>query len=182
MQQTNWKQTNRKQTNWYDVQVLTGSEQAICRDLKEFLDRELYEHCFVPMAERQRRKEGKYVTLREPLFPGYLFIVSDYIEDINAALWKIAKFKRILRTGTAFVPLHPEEVTAFCSLIDEAFNITMSKGFIVGQAITVTEGPLKGYEGWIKKIDRHKRTAYIELPFLGTGTRVRVPLEIVDKL
>jgi transcription antitermination factor NusG len=93
MQQTNWKQTNRKQTNWYVIQVLTGSEQAICRDLKEFLDRELYEHCFVPMAERQRRKEGKYVTLREPLFPGYLFIVSDYIEDINAALWKIAKFK-----------------------------------------------------------------------------------------
>lgn len=181
MEQSNIQELNRKQTNWYVIQVLTGSEHAICRDLKELLNQQLYEHCFVPMAERQRRKEGKYVTVREPLFPGYLFIVSDYIEEINAALWKIAKFKRILRAGTAFVPLHPEEVEAFRCLTDEAFNITMSKGFIVGQAITVTEGPLKGYEGWIRKIDRHKRTAYIEVPFLGTKTRIRVPLEIVEK-
>ena len=58
----------------------------------------------------------------------------------------------------------------------------MSKGFIIGDAITVTEGPLKGYEGSIKKIDRHKRMAFVELPFLGKETRVRIPLEIVDKL
>ncbi|HOA42680.1 MAG TPA: antiterminator LoaP [Bacillota bacterium] len=175
------QQSTCQQTNWYVIQVLTGSEQAMCQNLIDLLDEELYEHCFVPMAERQRRKDGKYVTIREPLFPGYLFIVSDHIEEINAALWKIAKFKRILRAGTALVPLYLEEVETFRSLTDEAFNITMSRGLIVGQAITVTEGPLKGYEGWIKKIDRHKRTAYIEVPFLGTKTRIRVPLEIVEK-
>lgn len=170
-----------QQSNWYVIQVMTGREEALCRDIKNLLEPELYEHCFVPMAERQHRKDGKFITLREPLFPGYLFIISDFIEDISVALWKISKFKRILRTDNTFVPLEPEEVSSFRSLTDEAFNVTMSKGFIIGDAITVTEGPLKGYEGRIKKIDRHKRMAFVELPFLGRDTRVRVPLEIVDK-
>ena len=170
-----------QQTNWYVIQVLTGSERAICRDLKEVIDDSLYEQCFVPMAEKQHRKDGKYTILKEPLFPGYLFIVSHDIEIISVEIRKIFKFKRILRTGDSFAALEPDEVKAFRSLANEDYNITMSKGFIVGDEITVTEGPLKGYEGRIKKIDRHKRTAFMELPFLGRDTRVRVPLEIVSK-
>lgn len=170
-----------QQTNWYVIQVLTGSEQVICRDLKEVLDDSFYEHCFVPMAERQHRKDGKYTILREPLFPGYLFIISQDIEKISVAIQKIFKFKRILRTGDSFSALEPGEVKAFRSLTNEDFNISMSKGFIIGDEITVTEGPLKGYEGRIKKIDRHKRMAFMEIPFLGCDTRVRVPLEIVSK-
>ncbi len=170
-----------QQSNWYVIQVMTGREEALSRDIKNLIEEEHYEHCFVPMAERQHRKDGKFITLREPLFPGYLFIISDYIDDISIALWKISKFKRILRADNTFVPMEPEEVEAFRSITDDTYNVTMSKGFIVGDAITVTEGPLKGYEGHIKKIDRHKRMAFLELPFLGSNTRVRVPLEIVDK-
>lgn len=170
-----------QQSNWYVIQVMTGREEALCEDIKNFVDRQLYQHCFVPMAERQHRKDGKFITLRKPLFSGYLFIITDCIEDISVALWKISKFKRILRTDNTFVPMEPEEVKNFRSLVDEAFNVTMSRGFIIGDEITVTEGPLKGYEGRIKKIDRHKRMAFVELPFLGRDTRVRVPLEIVDK-
>ncbi|GAB1475888.1 transcription termination/antitermination protein NusG [Bacillota bacterium] len=167
--------------NWYVIQVLTGREQALCRDIIDTLNKELYEHCFVPMSERQHRKDGKFIKIKEPLFPGYLFIISDSIEEVAAAIWRISKFKRILRTGDSFSPLEDEEIRLYRTLTDENFNISLSKGFIVGDAINVTEGPLRGYEGYIKKIDRHKRMAYIELPFLGRNTRIRIPLEIVDK-
>ncbi len=170
-----------QQSDWYVIQVMTGREEVLCRDIKNILEPELYDHCFVPMAERQHRKDGKFITIREPLFPGYLFLVSHAIEEVSVALWKISKFKRVLRTGSDFVPLEPEEVSVFRSLTDEAFNVSMSRGFIAGDAITVTEGPLRGCEGRIRKIDRHKRMAFVELPFLGQSTRVRVPLEIVDK-
>jgi transcriptional antiterminator NusG len=169
------------QTNWYVIQVITGKEHSICNALKEVLDDELYEHCFVPMSEKQQRRDGKFITVREPLFPGYLFIVSDVIEGVVAAARRISKFKRVLRTGESFSTLEEKEVDFFRSLTDKDFNITMSRGFIAGDSIAVTEGPLKGYEGWIKKIDRHKRMAFVEIPFLGQGTRVRIPLEIVDK-
>ncbi len=170
-----------QQSNWYVIQVMTGREKILCRDIIETLDKELYEHCFVPMSERQHRKEGKFITIKEPLFPGYIFIISDEIEKVAAAIWRISRFKRILRTGDSFSPMDEGEVRVYRGLTDENFNISLSKGFIEGDAITVTEGPLKGFEGFIKKIDRHKRMAFIELPFLGKNTRIRIPLEIVDK-
>ena len=168
-------------SNWYVIHVLTGSEQMICGSIKEMLEPELYQHCFVPMAERQHRVDGKFITLRKPLFPGFLFIISDRIEEVCASLYKIAKFKRILKTGNAFVSMQKEEVKAFSSLVDEAFNVTLSKGYIAGDQITITEGPLKGQEGRIRKIDRHKRMASVDLSFLGKTINVRVPLEIAEK-
>ena len=93
----------------------------------------------------------------------------------------MAKFTRILRAGSTFVPLEIEEVQNLRSLTDKAFNITLSKGFIEGDQIYITEGPLKEQEGRIRKIDRHKRIAIVEMPFLGSTTNVRVPLEIAEK-
>ncbi|MGI6227033.1 MAG: antiterminator LoaP, partial [Peptococcales bacterium] len=165
-----------KQTNWYVIQVITGSEQLICNNLIQIMDASLYHHCFVPMAETMHKKDGKYIKITKPLFPGYLFLITDKIEEAQANIWKIARFKRILRTGNSFVPLEEAEVDVFRSLTDEAFNVSLSKGFIVGDEITVTEGPLKGHEGRIKKIDRHKRMAIIQVPFIGKETNVRMPL------
>lgn len=167
--------------NWYVIQALKGYEEDICRDIKDILDAKLYEYCFVPMSERQHRKEGKFTLLREPLFPGYLFIVSNNIEEVATAIQKISKFKRILRTGETFSSLEKEEVKNFLTFIDEDFVVTISKGFIAGDEIIVTEGPLRGREGMIKKIDRHKRMAFVKLIFLNREVRVRLPLEIVDK-
>lgn len=168
-------------TNWYVIQVMTGNEESICREIIQITNSELYDRCFVPMSELQHKVKGKYISIMKPLFPGYLFIISDHIEEIQAALWKVAKFTRILRAGSTFVPLEKEEVENLRSLTDKAFNITLSKGFIEGNRIYITEGPLKDQEGLIRKIDRHKRMAIVEMPFLGKTTSVRVPLEIVEK-
>lgn len=170
-----------KQTNWYVIQVLTGREEWICGNIKQMLDPLLYEHCFVPLREKAYKKEGKYINITKPLFPGYLFLITDHIDQVNAGLWKVAQFTRVLGTGNSFVPLEEEDVKVFRSLTDKAFNVSLSKGFIVGNEITITEGPLQGQEGRIRKIDRHKRIAIIEVSFLGKGTKVRVPLEIIEK-
>ena len=45
----------------------------------------------------------------------------------------------------------------------------------------IQTGPLKGNEGLIKKIDRHKRKAWLELNLLGRTVETQVGLEIVEK-
>ena len=57
----------------------------------------------------------------------------------------------------------------------------MSKGLIVNDQVIIREGPLKGNEGLIKKIDRHKRRAYLELEMFGRTVETQVGLEIVEK-
>lgn len=167
--------------NWYVIQVLTGKEFKIAEDVKQLLTPDIYEKSFAPAWDKQYRRQGKTFSKKRPLFPGYFIIVSDYIDEVAAALWKSAEFKRILRTGDTITPMSEEEVKGFLALADESYTIALSKGFIVGDKITISQGPLKGSEGLIRKIDRHKREAFVEVPFLSSYTRVRVPIEIVSK-
>jgi transcription antitermination factor NusG len=170
-----------KKSNWYVIYAHASNEQRICDELNGMLGKELYEHCFVPLCERHYRKDGNETVVKEPLFPGYLFIITDNIDEVAASLWKVSKFKRLLRSGDSFVPLWEEEVSNLKAITDKDYNVSFSKGILEGDSVTVTEGPMQGFEGLIRKIDRHKRAAFIELPFLGESTRVRIPLEIVEK-
>ena len=59
--------------------------------------------------------------------------------------------------------------------------IGMSRGIIRDGILMVTSGPLKGREKLVRRVDRHKRIAEIEIPF-GTDNRlVTVGLEIYKK-
>ena len=57
----------------------------------------------------------------------------------------------------------------------------MSVGVIEGDRVIVTEGPLKGHEAQITKIDRHKRAAYLDMRMFGRHKTIKVGLEIVRK-
>ena len=56
-----------------------------------------------------------------------------------------------------------------------------SIGYIEGDRIIITGGPLVGREGGIKKINRHHRVAQIEIDMFGQKQVVDVALEIVEK-
>ena len=65
------------------------------------------------------------------------------------------------------------------SLCNDSHCIESSSGIIEGDKIHVTDGPLKGYESIIKRVNRHKRQAVIEIEFIGDRRQVSVPLEVV---
>ena len=56
-----------------------------------------------------------------------------------------------------------------------------SVGYFEGDNIVVTYGPLVGMEGSIKRIDRHKRLALVEMDMFDRVTEVKVGLEIIEK-
>ena len=47
--------------------------------------------------------------------------------------------------------------------------------------MVVLSGPLKGNEGLIRKIDRHKRKAWLEIEMFGRTVEMQVGLEVVGK-
>ena len=51
-----------------------------------------------------------------------------------------------------------------------------SQGVIEGDEVKVTKGPLKGQEAKIRKIDRHKRLAFLEMHMFGRTKVVKVGL------
>lgn len=79
------------------------------------------------------------------------------------------------------ISLSPCEPPFMRELCQEDSLIGMSRGILKDGVPAITSGPLKGREELIRRIDRHKRTAEIEIPVDGKRQRVTVGLEIYEK-
>ena len=166
---------------WYVVQVRTGSEESIRRQCEKNIGREIMELCFIPCYEEQRHIRGEWVTLKKILFPGYLFVVTEKLEELYENLKIIIGLTKLLGTGREIVPLTEEEQKFLQKFGGEEQVVVMSEGIIEQSQVKVTSGPLMGMEGYIRKIDRHKRKAWLELELFGRKQTVQVGLEVVSK-
>ena len=165
----------------YVVQVIGGRENT-ARNLLYKHASDCLEECFLPKYELMKRKEGEWHKVKELLFPGYLFVQTDNPEQLNARMRAIPVFMRLLGSNDQFIPLVPEEFSWLNTFAGAGKHLVeMSQGVIEGDKVIVTEGPLKGREAMIIKMNRHKRLAYLDLQMFGRQKTVRIGLEIVRK-
>lgn len=135
------------------------------RDIEEIL-------CF--QYQRMMRYGGTWHLERRMVLPGYIFVSGS--EALTEQMWKWSK------EGKRGVLMAPCEVPYLKAMCQDGSLIGMSRGIIKNGVAVVTSGPLKGRERLIQRIDRHKRTAEIEIPLSGDRKRVIVGLEIYEKV
>ena len=166
---------------WYVMQVRTGTEENICIQCKKDIEEDVLEKCFLPYYEEKRRVRGEWKILKKILFPGYVFVITQDIEMLYQQLKRVIGLTKLLGADHEIIPLTKEETVFLTRFGGEDQVVSMSEGIIVGSKVIVNSGPLQGMEGYIRKIDRHKRKAYLELPLFGRTQNVQVGLEIVEK-
>ena len=166
---------------WYAAQVGTGRENSVMTHCKKLFKEEFYIDCFVPRCEVQKKYQGDWHMEKKMLFPGYVFFESEQIEELYLGLKAVPELTKFLGMGTELVSLYSYEVAFFERFCGRNRVIEVSKGHLSGDKVVVTDGPMVGFEGYIKKIDRHKRIAYLEVEFFGRKTETQVGLEIVRK-
>ncbi len=167
---------------WYAVQVRTGTEEEIKSQCLKVISSDVLEDCFIPHYESMKRYHGEWHKVKSILFPGYVFLISDDVKELYYRLKNVIGLTKILGTGDEIVPLYKEEIEFLESFGAKKESVKISKGIIEGEQVIVLEGPLKGYEGCIRKIDRHKRLAFLEIELMGRKVETQVGLEIVDRL
>lgn len=165
---------------WYVIQVYTGREQEIARQCRGRVTVE-GEDAFVPLAERWTKIRGEKALITTRLFPGYVFIETEEIEDFYKRLNRIYAKTKILRTGDEMIPLRPEEEEYLRRLGGDRHVVKYSEGYMEGEKLVVTSGPLKDFEGNVKKILRHKRLVVMEVPLLGHTVEVTLGVGIVER-
>ena len=172
---------------WYVVQVVGGREENVAHKIEKLVSDETFERCFVPKCKLRKRYSGEWKTRKEVLFPGYVFVDTKTPEAFRVELNNVPAMTKLLSgEGEAgerkFIPLTDEEKTLISSFMgDKEYVIKMSEGIIEGDEVRILDGALKGREMLVKKIDRHKRIAFIDLDILGRTKTVKVGLEIIKK-
>lgn len=97
-------------------------------------------------------------------------------------LRKIPDFTRLLTMGETFAPLEERDVEWIGTFTQKGRRtIPMSMGVMEGDRVVVTEGPLVGREALIKRVNRHRSLAILELQICGRTVTIKVGLGIVGK-
>ena len=171
---------------WYVLFTRTGREEKVEQLLKERLDTDVFVP-FVPLHERLFKISGTIKKELKPLFPSYVFIESEvssqeFMKRINALIHISHDIVHTLRYSDTEIAMRESEKRMMLSLCNDDHCIESSSGIIEGDRIYITDEPLKGWESIIKKVNRHKRQAWIEIEFIGEMRLVSVALEIVEKV
>lgn len=135
--------------------------------------------CFVLERQALRRVQGAWTLAAEIMYPGYVFLVTNDSRALQERLKELPPFGRLLETDDgALRTLDSHEVAFITSFGGPDHRVRLSRGAIVNGELVIHEGPLQGRTSLIRKIDRHKRVARLDIGGAHTAT---VGLEVVSK-
>lgn len=130
----------------------------------------------------ERCSGGRTVKREKIMFPGYLFIGTDDIEQLYRLVSNSKDIIRFLKTEDYFVPVAENEMDRLLSLSDENSIIGPSEIFIENEMVRVFKGALVNYTGKIYKIDRRKQRVKVAFEINGNTTFMNLPVTILEKI
>lgn len=167
---------------WYVLQVAAGSEDS----LVPIIGRALHvvdEYCdvFVPHFLGFRKdKEIWRNDERRVLFPGsgYVFVDTDRPELVEKRLHIFTNQVKPVSIEGGFHPIHMEEQEYLQKWMDAHHDIAISTGELIDGTLVVYHGPLRGRTKFVRRIDKHKRSAEVDCTLWGQKQLMRVGLEL----
>jgi len=142
----------------YVIYVQSGREHDVVSALRE----KDITAC-APTHDMLERHKGVWRTVRRIIFPGYVFIESDWITDeLYYAVKNTSGVVRFL--GRPPTPLPMAEEVRLRWILDTE-DLTVSHGYIKDGSVTITDGILTGREHCIVKYSKRRKrcTLYCDI-------------------
>ncbi|MDR5899525.1 transcription/translation regulatory transformer protein RfaH [Halomonas vilamensis] len=130
------KPTQASRPSWYVIQCKGGESFRAAENLAN----QGYD-VFHPVMNIPRKRNGKLITLSEPLFPYYLFIRLDQIVSNWRPLRSTRGVLRLITFGNMPIPVADALIDAIKTHPHQQKGI--HDYFSPGDKVTITEGPFK---------------------------------------
>ena len=158
---------------WY----LVCDKSNVSAALVDFFNQQSDSYAFIPKIERWHSKKAYQI---QDLYPGYVFIKSHLDEQHFTRQYRtffesIEHAAYLIKQGDRY-SLSRDMQDIYDRILDQDI-VRHSTGNIVDTKLIVDQGPLKGLEDDIIKINRHKRFALLKHDAL----HIKVPLEVISK-
>ncbi|MEG7354991.1 antiterminator LoaP [Bacillus vallismortis] len=171
--------------NWYAIFVESGKEEIVQKYLSMYFDADIL-YSMVPRRVVPERRKGKIYHVMKTLFPGYVLIKTRMNGNMLHKMRSIPDFYRFVNNGSCYTKeageyycqIREEEMSVLFKLIEKGDIISYSKIKIEESKVYVVSGPLHGLEGTIKKIDKRKKRAKVQLNLLGKEQTVELGIEL----
>ena len=149
---------------YYVVQVETRNEHKFTQLARQRVDENI-RRILWPRRRLTIRRRGKKKEELAPIFPGYVFIETEELTPENYwAVRHLPHFFQFLRSNHNVQPLSGADERLLVHFLSFGEVVDKSKvTFSENSRIEVLEGPLKGLEGRVVKVDKRKGRAKVKL-------------------
>ena len=148
----------KTKTNWYVITVQGNREKSVMEKLNWEREKNnaKIDRVIVPTQKKYSLKNGKKVAKEEILYPGYVFIQTTAIGELKYLLKQIKGAGGMVSIKEDPVSLSDVEVRRM--IVDYEDNLNKDKviPFILGEEVTVCDGPFTSFKGSIKQINEDK--------------------------
>ena len=149
---------------YYVIQVKSRGEKKYL-ELAEAIVRPRNISVFWPRRNLRVRRAGLWHNVQSPIFPGYVFLETDSIgPELYWALKRVPGFVRFLRQNQDIQPMPERDARILATLLSLGEVVSKSTAtFDRNNRIRIVEGPLKGMEGRIVRVNRRKGRIKVKL-------------------
>ena len=165
---------------WYVIQTQTGGEEKLVELIEKMIPKEHYEECFCMNRECVKKTENGYQILKRPLFPAYIFVVTDHPERLFIELKRVPKLTKLLSDQEDTFYNVSEEEEIFLKNVQNEEHVVRRSLVQVDQEGTIVkaEGAVGVYLKNIVRQRLRKRYVCVEQEFLGEKRKIYLGIKL----
>jgi transcriptional antiterminator NusG len=173
--------------HWYIIHAYSGFEQKVAESLKTrsqafgFADR--VGQILIPTEEVVELRNGKKVTSKRLLYPGYVLVEMEMDDELWHAVKSTPRVTGFVGGGTKPVPLTADEVNSVLYRQKTSKERPRPKmSFEKGEMVKITDGPFTNFSGKVDEVNSERDTLRVMVTIFGRSTPVELEFLQVEKI
>lgn len=172
---------------WYVVRATTGNEkkvkQYIENEIKRLGLQDYVTQVLIPIEKVYQIRKGKKISKERNFFPGYILIEAVLTGEIPHVIRNLPSVLGFLGSKGEPEPLRPAEVKRILGRVDEMSEKgeELNVPFIIGETVTVIDGPFNSFSGVIEEINEEKKRLKVMVKIFGRKTPLELSFMQVEK-
>lgn len=172
---------------WYVVRAISGKEKKV----KEYLESEINRlklddyitQVLIPTEKVFQIRKGKKISKERNYFPGYVLIEAELTGEIPHIIKNVPDVLNFLGTKGTPEPIRESEVKRILGKVDELAELgeEVNIPYIVGETVTVIDGPFNSFSGVIEDINHEKKKLKVMVKIFGRKTPLELGFMQVEK-
>ncbi|MBR5389328.1 transcription termination/antitermination factor NusG [Candidatus Saccharibacteria bacterium] len=170
---------------WYAISTYGGYEDKVADSIKQransvdFADK-IFD-AIVPKEKQIEIKNGKRKVVDKKIFQGYVLVEMKLSDETWYIIRNTPGVTGFIGTGTQPTPVSEKEIAKIkkrMGVEDPKYSVN----YEIGEVVSVTDGPFKGFEGTISEIDADKGKLKVMVSMFGRETPVELDALQVAKI
>ncbi len=172
---------------WYVVRAISGSEKKVKIYLESEISRlnleDYISKILIPFEKVYQVRNGKKISKERNLYPGYVLIEATLVGEVPHIIKNVPNVIGFLGTKGEPIPMRQSEVNRILGKVDELAEQgeEVNVPFIVGESVTVIDGPFNSFSGIIEEINEEKKKLKVMVKIFGRKTPLELGFMQVEK-